>query len=86
MATNAEIRKLRACLRCQFVQMGRDYHARGCPNCEDVLAMQGSWDTVGETTTTNYDGLIAMTNPEQSWVAKWQHIGASARATPCLPG
>lgn len=30
---------------------------------------------VVQCTTSNFDGLIALINPEQSWVAKWQRIG-----------
>ncbi|KDN52622.1 putative SPT4-transcription elongation protein [Tilletiaria anomala UBC 951] len=74
MTTKADIAKLRACLRCQFVQRGADFNARGCPNCEAVLQMQGSQDTVLDCTTSNFDGLVSMIHPDQSWVAKWQHI------------
>lgn len=37
--------------------------------------MQGSQENIGAFTTSNYDGLICMLQPEQSWVAKWQRIG-----------
>jgi transcription elongation factor SPT4 len=95
--------KLRACLRCQFVQSPRDFHLKGCPNCEPVLEvsaamlvapcgpgvhsttfllftlcrqqMQGSQDRVAECTTSNFDGMISMLRPDESWVAKWQRIG-----------
>jgi len=101
MATRKE--KLRACLRCQFVQSPRDFHLKGCPNCEPVLEvsaamlvapcgpgvhsttfllftlcrqqMQGSQDRVAECTTSNFDGMISMLRPDESWVAKWQRIG-----------
>ncbi|GAC77081.1 hypothetical protein PANT_24d00032 [Moesziomyces antarcticus T-34] len=100
MATRKE--KLRACLRCQFVQSPRDFHLKGCPNCEPVLEvsaamlvapcgpgvhsttfllftlcrqqMQGSQDRVAECTTSNFDGMISMLRPDESWVAKWQRI------------
>ena len=32
-------------------------------------------DQVMKCTTSNYDGLIALIKPEESWVAKWQRIG-----------
>ena len=37
MSTKSDIAKLRVCLRCQFVQNGSEFTARGCPNCEAVL-------------------------------------------------
>lgn len=38
--------------------------------------MQGSQERVADFTTSNFDGLICMLRPEESWVAKWQRIGA----------
>jgi transcription elongation factor SPT4 len=46
----------------------------GCPNCEAVLSMSNSPETVGEVTSANFNGMIALTTPDQSWVAKWQRI------------
>lgn len=43
----------------------------GCENCPH-LQMQGKRQIVEERTTTMFEGLIAMTNPEKSWVAKAQ--------------
>lgn len=67
--------RLRACLRCNFVQSGPEFRARGCPNCEEVLEMTGSTERVQECTSGVFDGIIAMVKPEESWVAKWQRIG-----------
>lgn len=39
------------------------------------MQMQGSQDRVAECTTSNFDGMISMLRPEESWVAKWQRIG-----------
>lgn len=36
--------------------------------------MKGSGDRVLECTTGNYDGAIAMVNPSDSWVAKYQRV------------
>lgn len=81
--------KLRACLRCHFAQTAAEFHAKGCPNCQDMLdvcalhyrnangrQMQGSQERVADFTTSNFDGLICMLRPKESWVAKWQRIGA----------
>lgn len=40
-----------------------------------LTQMQGSQERVADFTTSNFDGLICMLQPEQSWVAKWQRIG-----------
>ncbi len=42
-----------------------------------LIQMQGSQDRVAECTTSNFDGMISMLRPEESWVAKWQRIGKS---------
>lgn len=44
--------------------------------CVYADEMQGSQVRVADFTTSNYDGLICMLRPEESWVAKWQRIGA----------
>lgn len=36
--------------------------------------MRGSMERVAECTSTIYDGMIAMMEPEESWVARWQRI------------
>jgi len=46
--------------------------------------MKGSADRVAECTSLMWDGMIAMMNPEESWVARWQRIGESAFALACL--
>ena len=49
----------------------------GDPGCTSRRSpqMQGSQERVADFTTSNFDGLICMLQPEQSWVAKWQRIG-----------
>ncbi|KDE07939.1 transcription elongation factor SPT4 [Microbotryum lychnidis-dioicae p1A1 Lamole] len=65
-------KKLRACLMCSFVAMPSEFRRDGCPNCDEYLEMKGSSDRVVECTTTKFDGAIALINPRESWVAKWQ--------------
>ncbi|KAL9936955.1 hypothetical protein V8E36_004190 [Tilletia maclaganii] len=72
--SKAEVSKLRACLQCQFVQRGSEFNAKGCPNCQESLEMQGSLRRVAQFTTSRFDGILAMLEHEKSWVARWQRI------------
>jgi hypothetical protein len=46
----------------------------GCPNCEGFLSLAHSQEAVEECTSQVYEGLIALADPAQSWVAKWQRL------------
>lgn len=46
----------------------------GCDNCESFLRMKKNKDKVMDVTSNNFDGMIALMSPEDSWVAKWQRI------------
>ncbi|KAF7327764.1 Transcription elongation factor SPT4 [Mycena kentingensis (nom. inval.)] len=70
--TNKGIRRLRACLLCSIVQQPADFLKVGCPNCEEILQIKNSTGRVSSCTTTDFDGVIAVIDPENSWVAKWQ--------------
>ncbi|POY73681.1 hypothetical protein BMF94_3216 [Rhodotorula taiwanensis] len=65
-------KKLRACLMCSFVATPAEFRKQGCPNCDDRLEMRGDADRVMSCTTAQFDGVIAMIRPDESWVAKWQ--------------
>ncbi|KAK7499151.1 hypothetical protein BaRGS_00009698 [Batillaria attramentaria] len=69
-----DLRNLRACLLCSLVKTIEQFEFDGCDNCEDYLHMKGNRDVVYDCTSSNFDGLIAMIGPEDSWVAKWQRI------------
>ncbi|KAK4685831.1 transcription elongation factor SPT4, partial [Tremellales sp. Uapishka_1] len=70
---------LRACLICSILQSSNDFLTVGCPNCEEILEMRGSAERVAECTSTMYDGMIAMLEPSESWVARWQRIDKKMR-------
>ena len=42
--------------------------------------MKGSPDRIAVCTTTYFDGIIAVIDPESSWVARWQRTGTSGAA------
>jgi len=69
-----DLHNLRACLLCSLIKSFDQFQKTGCENCEEFLAMRGQPDAVYEYTSANFDGCIAMMNPSQSWVAKWQRI------------
>lgn len=46
----------------------------GCPNCEEVLGLQGNADAIQECTSQVFEGIIALSDPQRSWVAKWQRL------------
>ncbi|KAL5287555.1 SUPT4H1 family protein [Megaselia abdita] len=50
----------------------------GCDNCESFLRMKNNKDNVYDHTSNNFDGLIALMNPDDSWVCKWQRIDPRA--------
>lgn len=79
---------LRACLLCSIIQTPADFRRIGCPNCEELMQvslsnhricsksdlhqMKGYADRIQACTTTHFDGIIAVIDPETSWVARWQ--------------
>jgi len=52
----------------------------GCDNCERYLSLKNDRDKVYECTSSNFDGVTALLQPEDSWVAKW------LRLSRCKPG
>ncbi|KAJ9103886.1 hypothetical protein QFC21_002349 [Naganishia friedmannii] len=67
--------RYRACLVCSYVQASPDWLNYGCPNCEELLQSVGSQERVKRCTSLQFDGVIAMIRPTESWVAKWQRLG-----------
>ncbi|KAF9057308.1 transcription elongation factor SPT4 [Panaeolus papilionaceus] len=75
--TQARSKSLRACLLCSLIQLPVDFRKSGCPNCEEILQMRGNPDRIQSCTTTQFDGVIAIIDSSQSWVAQWQRVGTS---------
>lgn len=65
-------RSLRACMVCGVIQTASQFTKVGCPNCDTFLEMRDNPDTVQETTSQVFEGMISMADPLASWVAKWQ--------------
>ena len=60
--------KLRACFTCKLVKTEEQWEETGCVNCgfdpNDFM----------DETTHEFTGMIALCDPEDSWVAKWQGL------------
>ncbi|KAG6830953.1 hypothetical protein H0H92_013664 [Tricholoma furcatifolium] len=39
------------------------------------MGMKGNSERIASCTTTYFDGVIAVVDPENSWVARWQRTG-----------
>lgn len=69
-----DLRHLRACLLCSMVKTLEQFELDGCDNCERFLRLKGDRDQTLSCTSSNFDGVVSMMSPEDSWVAKWQRI------------
>lgn len=61
-------RDLRACILCSIVLPMKEFADNGCPNCQDLFT------NVHDGTTSNWEGAVALINPTESWVSKWQGL------------
>lgn len=69
-----DMKQLRACLFCSQVRSWDQFEKEGCPNCDSFLHLQGNKHKIGECTSASFEGLIALMDPDASWVARWQRI------------
>ncbi|KAH3680464.1 hypothetical protein WICMUC_000304 [Wickerhamomyces mucosus] len=58
----------RACMLCGIVESSKRFQEEGCPNCVEVL------DIGLSTTSPTFEGLVAIGEPEKSWVARWLRV------------
>jgi transcription elongation factor SPT4 len=68
-----ELKGLKACLSCSLVKTYTQFLDQGCDNCE-YLKMKDDTRKVKSCTTSYFEGLIGLVEPQNSWVAKWQRI------------
>jgi len=74
-----DLRSLRACLSCSLIKTLEQFENDGCDNCEPFLALRHNRENVYDCTSSNFEGMVGLTKPEDSWVAKWQRIGRFKR-------
>ena len=78
------MKKLRACFNCHLVkteqQVNQNYFdvlnyvylqflEKGCENCHEDWNRQEAYHNI----TSNFKGIISITNPKYSWAARWLH-------------
>merc|ERR1711939_171759 len=80
-AAKMSLRSLRACMICSIVQPQAKFSREGCPNCEEFLELRHNGDAIAEATSSVFEGLITLADPENSWVAKWQRLQGYAPGT-----
>lgn len=68
------LKDLRACKICCLIKTLDQFDEEGCDNCERFLHLKGNRDRVFECTSANFDGMLAMMDTHDSWVARWQRI------------
>ena len=66
-------KKLRACLVTGLVKTEDQFLREGNDNVP-CLNMQGDREMVAQCTSANFDGMIAIMKPSESWAARWQGI------------
>jgi len=59
---------------CSIVMTKERFLREGCPNCDDFLRIQRSEATMFDVTSQVFEGLISLSDPSKSWVAKWQRL------------
>lgn len=59
---------------CSVVRTQAQFNREGCPNCEEFLELRNNLDGIQDCTSSVFEGLITLTDPENSWVAKWQRL------------
>nr|CAG4636731.1 EOG090X0NWO [Eubosmina coregoni]SVE70230.1 EOG090X0NWO [Eubosmina coregoni] len=74
-----DLRGLRACLVCSLIKTKDQFEMDGCDNCDEFLRIKNNADNMYDCTSSNFDGIIALMSPEDSWVAKWQRINRKVK-------
>lgn len=70
---------LRACLVCHLIKHEDQFEKHGCDNCEQFLALRQNREMIMDCTTKTFSGLIALCQPDDSWVARWQRLSKRCR-------
>lgn len=74
-----DFHNLRACMLCHLIKHADQFERNGCDNCEEYLGLRHHRDMIQSCTTPTFSGMIALCQPDDSWVARWQRISRKAR-------
>ena len=77
--SDADRRRLRACLLCGLIKSAEAFRAQGCDNCDAVLEMRGDSGKVGECTSARFEGMVALMEPGSAWVGRWTRCNKNVR-------
>jgi len=68
-----KLQNLRACIACLLIKTYQQFVTEGCDNCEKGdFSMKDDEVKVNDCTTIAFEGMMALTVPQKSWVARWQ--------------
>ena len=70
----AEFRKS-GCPNCEEILQVRICRHTLIQSAHPIMQMKGSQDRITSCTTTQFDGVISVIDPDNSWVARWQRTG-----------
>lgn len=65
---------LQACIPCLLVKTFQQFREYGCENCMEAFELRENDEKIEEVTTKSFEGLVAITRPPESWVARWQFV------------
>lgn len=68
-----QFRNMRACMVCAIIKTQQQFLNNGCPNCA-FLELRGNQEGVQDCTSQVFEGLIAVSDSQKSWVARWQRL------------
>lgn len=70
----SKMNNLRACIPCLLVKTYRQFYEQGCENCKAAFDLRQDEAKIADVTTSSFEGLMAMMQPNKSWVARWQFV------------
>eukprot|EP01084_Bolivina_argentea_P303125 523285_1 len=70
-ALPTDMKGWRACMSCALIKTFSQFADRGCDNCP-FLSVEEGLERVHECTSQHFSGVIALIEPQTSWVARWQ--------------
>lgn len=74
-----DFHNLRACLVCHLIKHVDQFEKHGCDNCDEFLVLRQNREMIQTCTTPTFSGTIALCQPDDSWVARWQRLSKRCR-------